>query len=294
MSNYNELLLKNYDEAIEFLLQKYGPSQFDYYSEKSYQRFLNGEIKSVTRGKYSRTSEGLYCHHIDEDKELNLADKDFIMEQQLPFEFQKKERLVYCDLIEHAILHVLITKETSQNFGYPGYLVYIKPMIIDWYIEERIPRPKWMRNCYEKSFLTPEKAINIVRKMENIIGNDYYNNPDEYHEAKKKNLEKLEEQRRIREEQEKLREVQLREEWKKAAALARPQKLKDYYAVYPKFEEIGIAFDTPRLKIIAALYEYKYSATYKNKKELDSAMKPVLIDQLKEELYDFISNGENN
>lgn len=72
MSNYEEyenLLSKfNYDEAVEFLLQKYGSAQDDYFRENSYQRFLKKEIKNITKGKFSRTSEGLYCHHIDEKK----------------------------------------------------------------------------------------------------------------------------------------------------------------------------------------------------------------------------------
>lgn len=71
MDSYKEylvLLSKSYEEANEVLLQKYGPAQDDYFREASYQRFMNGEIKSITKGKFSRTSEGLYCHHIDEIK----------------------------------------------------------------------------------------------------------------------------------------------------------------------------------------------------------------------------------
>lgn len=64
MSSYNEykdLLLKTYDEAVVFLLQKYGSAQDDYFREKSYKKFMNEEIKNITKGKYPRTSEGLYC-----------------------------------------------------------------------------------------------------------------------------------------------------------------------------------------------------------------------------------------
>ena len=57
---YLDLLLMNYEEAVELLLQKYGPAQDDYFREYSYQRFMNGEIKNITRGKASRTNEGLY------------------------------------------------------------------------------------------------------------------------------------------------------------------------------------------------------------------------------------------
>lgn len=60
---YLDLLSKTYDEAVDFLLRKYGPAQDDYFRENSYQRFMNGEIKNITRGKISRTNEGIYCHH---------------------------------------------------------------------------------------------------------------------------------------------------------------------------------------------------------------------------------------
>lgn len=30
--------------------------------------FLNGEIKSIIKGKYIRVGEGLYCYYISEDK----------------------------------------------------------------------------------------------------------------------------------------------------------------------------------------------------------------------------------
>src|SRR5690625_6454906 len=86
---------KTYDKTIDLLLQKYGPAQDDYFREKSYQKFMNGEIKSISKGKISRTNEGLYCHHIDEIKELNIANPLFIKRKNIPFEYQKKDRLVY-------------------------------------------------------------------------------------------------------------------------------------------------------------------------------------------------------
>src|SRR5699024_5944604 len=149
-----------------FLLEKYGAAQDDYYRERSYYRFLKGEIKNITYGKYSRTSEGLYCHHIDEIKELKISDQSYVKANNLSFEYQKKDRLVYCDLIEHTILHTLIAKETSQQYGLPGYLTHLKPMIEDWYIEERIPSPAWMVNCYHQAFLYPYEAVDIVKAMQ--------------------------------------------------------------------------------------------------------------------------------
>src|SRR5699024_9584441 len=94
LTEYKHLLSKSYDEAIAFLLEKYGAAQDDYYRERSYYRFLKGEIKNITYGKYSRTSEGLYCHHIDEIKELKISDQSYVKANNLSFEYQKKDRLV--------------------------------------------------------------------------------------------------------------------------------------------------------------------------------------------------------
>src|SRR5690625_1776650 len=190
-NNYKSLLLKSYDEAVTYLLNKYGPANDDYFREKSYYRYLNKEIKNITKGKYSRTSEGLYCHHIDEIQELKISDQAFIKRNNIPFKYQKKDRLVYCDLIEHTILHILITKETSNAFGLPGYLTYLKPMIEDWYIEEIVPRPKWMKNCYSKSFLTPEEAISMLNEMERVIGMNYFNSLKQFYKEKQNSINEI-------------------------------------------------------------------------------------------------------
>ena len=292
MNKYNEykdLLSKTYDEAVEFLLRKYGFAQDDYYRENSYHRFMNGEIKNITKGKYLRTSEGLYCHHIDEVRELKISDQSFVKRNNIPFEYQKKNRLVYCDLIEHTILHVLITKETSHEFGFPGYSAYLKPIIEDWYIEEEIPSPKWMRNCYHKSFLKPEEAVKILKEMQKILGMSYFSTPNEFHNEKQKVIDEIKARERKWEEEAK--------QWAKEAKEREKQiireKTKEFYQTYPEFEKINICFDTPRQKVIAMLYEYKNSNMYKSKKELDLAMKPVIKDELLKELYLVICNAED-
>lgn len=49
----------NYDEFVSYLLKKYGPAKYDY--------FTNATCKTKSK-RISRTKEGLFCHHIDEDK----------------------------------------------------------------------------------------------------------------------------------------------------------------------------------------------------------------------------------
>lgn len=195
MYEYHESLLKkNYNDAVVFLLDKYGQVTDDYFRQKSYDRFLNGEIKTITKGKFSKTSEGLYCHHIDEIFDENLSNLTFIKGNNIPFSYQKKERLVYCNLVEHAILHAIIAKETSQKQGINGFMCYLVPLIEDWYIEKIVPSSEWMKNCYEASFLDSKSAIKILTLMFDYLGLNY----SERLERFKKNIDWLKRRAKIR------------------------------------------------------------------------------------------------
>lgn len=310
MGNYKEyedLLSKTYDEAVAFLLQKYGSAQYDYFREKAYQMFMEGKIEAIQKGKHSRTSEGLVCHHIDENKGLNLSNLSFIKRDKIPFEYQKKDRLVYCDFIEHTILHALIAQETAREFGFPGYVVYLIPRLEEWYLDEIIPTSPWEKNCYNKSFLIPEETVNIIKKMQEKLDLPYCNTPFDYYEHKKKVARMLEHGELVRAEEKELEKERKRDELEQ---LENPEKYKEklknieiekrkerneeFYHIYPNFNNTEMYFDTPRRKVIAMLYDYKYKNIYENKKELDLAMKPIISDKLLEELYMIISNVEGD
>ena len=170
LTEYKQLLSKNYDKAVEFLLKKYGTAEDDYFSEKSYERFFKGEIKNITKGKFSRSVDGLECHHIGEDKFLNMTNMYLIKAQRISFEYHQKEKLVFCDVIEHAILHTLIAKETSLNLGSPGYLCFLRPKINDWYLDKIIPqKSKHHITCYHKAYIKPEEASELLEIMDNIL-----------------------------------------------------------------------------------------------------------------------------
>lgn len=188
---YLVLLSKTYDEAVEFLLKKYGAAEDDYFREQSYERFLKGEIKSISKGKFSRSVEGLECHHIDENKFLNMTNKSFVKGQEIPFKYHKKERLVFCDVIEHTILHTLVAKETSLEFGYPGYKAFLSLKIKEWYLDKVIPqKSKWHITCYHKAYITPEEASELLKKMDSILTAEQERINQEELEKKKKMIQK--------------------------------------------------------------------------------------------------------
>ncbi|WP_341963562.1 hypothetical protein NM897_16905 (plasmid) [Planococcus maritimus] len=308
MGNYKEyedLLLKTYDEAVVFLLQKYGSVQHDYFIEKAYRRFMAGEIKTIKKGGHTRTIDGLVCHHIDENKSLNLSNLSYIKRDKIPFKYQKKDRLVYCDFIEHAILHALIAKETAGKFGAPGYIVYLVPTLEEWYLDETIPTSPWQKNCYNKSFLTPEETVNIIKKMQEKLGLPYSNTLSDYYEHKKRVARRLEqgklavakEKERRREELEepekyKAKREKIESEIQEERRKIEEKRRAEFYRIYPNFNGTGIYSDTPRLKVIAMLYDYKYKNIYKSKKQLDLAMKPIIKAKLLDELHLVISNIE--
>lgn len=170
IEEYKNLLSLSYEDAVESLLQKYGPVIDDYFREKSYNRFFNGEIKSITKGKFTKTSEGLYCHHVFENKYYNLTNKDFCKEQNAPYEVHKKENLVYCDLIEHFILHILITKETNGKFGWPGVRTYLLDNLVKWYVVcVNIPTEKWRLFCYKKAKLSKNEITTLFMEVKKVL-----------------------------------------------------------------------------------------------------------------------------
>lgn len=135
---------------------------------------MKGKSKSISKGNFTRTNEGLYCHHIDENKYLNLTDKRFIKQQEPPFDVQRKDRLVYCDLNEHTILHALIAKETNYEFGSPGLISHLFPNIKKWYVDSVSTETIWERNCFNKAYLSPEDAVKLITNINLTLEKDLH------------------------------------------------------------------------------------------------------------------------
>ena len=146
-------LKMTYDELVDYLLKKYGSAQYDY--------FCNESCKSKN-SKVSRTNEGLYCHHIDENKAILLSNDKFAVNN--PFEYQKDNILVYCNVLEHLILHIKIVEEPKNENanqmeiqGIGGAVCFICPQINDYF------------NGYK---FKQQYLINIFSLIENNF-NDY-------------------------------------------------------------------------------------------------------------------------
>lgn len=125
---YNSLMQMSYGQIVEKLISKYGKAQYDY--------FVNEDCKSKN-SKASRTKEGLFCHHIDEDKAIQLSNQRYAKNNS--FEYQRADRLVYCNFLEHLLLHIKIAEEprtiNANKMELPGIggAVIILKQINDFY-----------------------------------------------------------------------------------------------------------------------------------------------------------------
>jgi hypothetical protein len=99
----------NYEKAWKFLQKKYDKLGFvrkDYYHADPKDGHLI-KTSGVGHGK-----EGLQYHHIKEDTVPSLSDKNVAAHN--PIEYQKAENMCYCNLLEHAWLHILITENNTE------------------------------------------------------------------------------------------------------------------------------------------------------------------------------------
>lgn len=96
----------SYYELCNYLKDKYGCVNEDYFLDSKCTR-VNLPIK--------RAKEGLEIHHIAE-AEPNVYDLSTPAHaKKYPFEYQSKDNLCYCNLLEHLLLHILINVERSST-----------------------------------------------------------------------------------------------------------------------------------------------------------------------------------
>ena len=163
-SDYNQMLSMSYDEIVKLLLKKYGAAKHDYFTDR--ECTLKNQL-------VSRTAEGLFCHHIDEDKAIMLSNDEYAARN--PFEYQKKNRLVYCNLLEHLLLHVKIAEEprnpdANENElpGIGGAINYLCKQLNDIYAGKD-PTEEWRKTVAAKVQDNFDDYIRILRHLWSVI-----------------------------------------------------------------------------------------------------------------------------
>lgn len=103
--------------------------------------------------KVIRTTDELLVHHKMEDKMIMLSTKEFAM--MCPYEQQAKENIVYCDYLEHLLLHILICEYPSPgkipgvDVGVGGVVNFLIPELNDLYSGQETNQA-WSKTCHDK------------------------------------------------------------------------------------------------------------------------------------------------
>ena len=168
-----------YKKLVNYLLDKYGSVPYSY--------FRNDSFKSKNP-KNSRSKEGLIIHHIDEDKAIMLANPRFAVLN--PFEYQNAERLLYCNYIEHLILHIKIAEEPRNKHanvrelpGIGGAVNFIVPELNDYYMGFDYQQ-EWRIKAFELVKENYNDYIQLLKYLWKVIkSNEIY--------SKKFDLDKL-------------------------------------------------------------------------------------------------------
>lgn len=152
INEYLKVKDMTYLEYCDYLQDKYGIGRYDYMT-KSWNK----------NHKCTRTNEGLIAHHKAEDKMIMLSTKEIA--QKFPFEWQQKENIIYCDYLEHLLLHVLIciypnpNKVPIADVGIGGVINFIVPELNDLYSGWKTNQV-WRQNCH--NLVKNDKDVYLV------------------------------------------------------------------------------------------------------------------------------------
>lgn len=154
IEEYKKIENLNYDEYCNYLQNKYGKSDCFYLTE-TWKR----------NPKCSRTKEGLYAHHKMENSAPNLSEP--AIAKSFPYEYQSPDNIVYCDLLEHLLLHILIseTPNIDPRLGYNGAL-YIVNELNDIYFSDN-EQPAWKTQCVDNVCDDEDVFKLLVERLEN-------------------------------------------------------------------------------------------------------------------------------
>jgi len=160
-----------YCDLVKCLKYKYELITDPYFKEDSYKNYFSRKNKKIKHQKYEQSKNGLYVHHVAENMFQNLGKEKAIADNPclscLPdhgFRYQMPDQLVYCNLVEHALLHLFIMIN-NPNY-YEGY-ESLNGKIKKWYIDD-IGENKLKPNerCfYNASKISKEEAQTLEKEF---------------------------------------------------------------------------------------------------------------------------------
>lgn len=149
-------------------------------------------------------------------------------------------------------------------------------MIEDWYLNKLIPNPEWMKNCYNKSFLHPQDAFNILQEMQRALGEGYFDKLlDYYEEVKKKEEERMRKLKELKQTHIDKREKLIRDAKQLNSKIPRSTIVSISYSIYIGYKDPTDIFNRNR------------TTTYE---EYNSKMKKYTKGKILEDLLRYIES----
>lgn len=157
LKEYETIKNLDYLEYCDYLQKKYGIGRAPYFN-KSWNK----------NSKVTRTKEGLIAHHKYEDHAIMLGDANFASKN--PYEWQLPENIVYCDYLEHLLLHILICENPLENpnileaVGIGGVINFIVPELNDLY-SGWITGQAWRASCHAMVINDEEVYLTLLKRF---------------------------------------------------------------------------------------------------------------------------------
>ena len=163
---YEDIKHFTYDKYCDYLQNKHGIGKYDYMT-KSWNK----------NTKCTRTKEGLIAHHKYENRAIMLSKKEIAMSN--PFEWQLAKNIIYCDYLEHLLLHVLICEYPSEEkndfeaVGIGGVTNFIVPELNDFY-SGWVTDQEWRKKCHDLIKGDKDVYLTILKRFKSSWKNNLF------------------------------------------------------------------------------------------------------------------------
>ena len=150
IQEYNNIKDYTYDEYCAYLINKYGPATGPYFLDTYWTKTKKPQ-QPTTNKKVTRTKEGLFLHHLQENHVASLSTPSVAATH--PYELQSAENLVPCDYLEHLLLHIMICEDPQpfegEYVGANGTLTWILPALVGFF-EKRHIAQEWQLPAFDR------------------------------------------------------------------------------------------------------------------------------------------------
>lgn len=154
---YEKIKNYSYSQYCEYLQKKYGIGKYPY--------FTTGWSRNKSA---ARTSEGLVIHHKFEDHAIMLGEPKFAIMN--PYEWQLPENLIYCDYLEHLLLHIMICEHPAPDHndreavGIGGVINFIAPELNDLY-SGWVTKQAWRAECHKRVINDKDVYLELLKRF---------------------------------------------------------------------------------------------------------------------------------